>query len=433
MRKVLVIAYNFPPVAVRSHRVMGFVKYLSHHGWWPIVLTPRRPIAPEMDPCLLWETAGYPATVYRTRSFEPAGLIGRLKGWPAGGREGAAGHRRLPAFARWVSANCLVPDYRIGWVPWAIAAGWRIIRSEDVAAIMVDVAPFSSLLAAVALKRLTGQPLLMDFHDDWTGWQRFRDPKKLAVIGAFERWLESRLIRAADTVVAATPELRDALQRRYPHLHARFTSVSNGWDPSDFAGPPPSRRPFLTITHAGTLYPSRFPAAVLTALNELCRERPELRNQVRLQIAGTITGEIAETLRRAPFPEIIDYRGFLSPREARQLMRESDILLLQEESEHDVATVSRPSKLYEYLGAERFILALAGPGPIRTVVEHTAAGVVIDRTDVAAVRALLVKWIEGRHRDPVIDEEHRRRRLRFTRPSLAAALAGRLDRIVAGS
>jgi glycosyltransferase involved in cell wall biosynthesis len=431
MRKVLVIAYSFPPVAVRSTRVVKFVKYLSRFGWRPVVLTPRRPYAPDMDHGLVDEVAAYPVTVYRTRSFEPVGLIERLKGSRAVERVHGGGARRLARLLRWVRVNCMIPDYRIGWVPWAILAGWRIIRAERIDAIFVSAEPFSSLLAAVALKRLTGRPLVMDFRDEWTPWARYRDPEKLDVVIAFERWLERRLVAAAETVVTVTPVLRDDFERRYPAMPGKFVCIRNGWDPDDFDGPPPPPGPGLTITHAGSLYRSRFPESLFTVLRALLDERPERRHRVRLRLLGTMSEELVKELQRYPYPEIIDYRGFVSAAEARRLMRASDILLLQQEAEDGIARGAAPSKLYEYLGAGRFILALAGDGPIREIVEEMGAGVVVDPADVATLRAVLLDWVEGRRHNPVVDEEHWQRRLRFSRLQQTALLAEWLDRAVA--
>jgi glycosyltransferase involved in cell wall biosynthesis len=429
MRKALVIAYSFPPVAVRSHRIVKFVKYLSRFGWWPVVLTPRRPYAPDMDDRIVDEIAAYPVTVYRTGSFEPIGLIERLKGRRPVGRVRTGRQGWLFRFVRWLRVNCVIPDYRIGWVPWAILAGWRIIRSDSIEAIVVSVEPFSSLLTAVALKRLTGRPLIMDFRDEWALWARYRDPEKLGAVIAFERWLERRLVATADAVITVTPVMRDNFEKRYPEMGAKFVCIPNGWDPDDFAGPPPPPAPALTITHAGTLYRSRFPEGVFTVLRGLLDERPELRHRVRILLLGTIDEDLADDLQRYPYPEVIDCRGPVSAAEARELMRASDILLLQEEADRGIARVAVPSKLYEYLGAQRFVLALAGDGPIRDIVEQTEAGVVVEPTDVARIRAVLLDWIEGRRHGPVTDEEHLRRRLRFSRLEQTAELAGWLDRV----
>jgi glycosyltransferase involved in cell wall biosynthesis len=423
LRNVLVIAYSFPPVAVRSQRVVKFVRYLSRFGWWPVVLTPRRPYAPQMDADLATEVARYPVTICRTASLEPVRVIDRLKRTSA---VRAGPRSRLFRLARWVRANCIIPDYRIGWVPCAVVAGWRLTRSQRIDAIFVTVEPYSSLVAAVVLKRLTGLPLLVDFRDAWTGWAKYRDPEKLRGTIAFERWLERRLVTAADVVITVTPALRDELRRLHRRVSERIVCIPNGWDPADFAGPVPPRWDGpVTITYAGTLYRSRFPDALLSALRDVLEARPELSRCVRVQFVGSTSDDVAHELRAFPHPGVIDCRGEVSAAEARRLMRASDLLVLREEADPRVAREAIPSKLYEYIGSGRFILALAGSGPIRDTIEQARAGIAVEPEDVARIREIILDAIDGKL--DVANEHDGDERWQFSCLPRTAALAECLD------
>ena len=54
MRRVLMIAYRFPPsLAVGRMRTVKFCKYLPEFGWQPVVVTCRAPT--DYDPVLLDE------------------------------------------------------------------------------------------------------------------------------------------------------------------------------------------------------------------------------------------------------------------------------------------------------------------------------------------------------------------------------------------
>src|SRR5262245_19181969 len=56
MKRVLFIAYLFPPIANSgTQRSLKFVKYLSHHGWDPIVLTAAHFDGHQIDERLLDE------------------------------------------------------------------------------------------------------------------------------------------------------------------------------------------------------------------------------------------------------------------------------------------------------------------------------------------------------------------------------------------
>src|SRR6185295_18273991 len=66
MRRVLIVAYYFPPIGgIGSIRMARFAEYLPEFGWDPIVLAPRHtPHAPDMN-------LRYPEDrVVRSRSFE---------------------------------------------------------------------------------------------------------------------------------------------------------------------------------------------------------------------------------------------------------------------------------------------------------------------------------------------------------------------------
>ncbi len=433
LRRLLFLAYSYPPVGARSHRAAKFAKYLSRHGWWPVIITPRAPYAPDEDLPLAEEAARYPATVVRTGSFEPVWLIRALKRATGAGRGPAPA--RGPGAARWLRANLAVPDYRLGWVPWAVAAGLREIRRQRIEAIMVSVEPHSSLIAAVLLKRLTGLPLIMDFRDEWVPLIRYRDPEKLGFIVVFETWLERRLVRHADAIVTVTPAVQENFRRRYPALAGRVHCISNGWDVEDFAAAatsPAPGAPFV-MTHAGTLYSQRFPDGLLAAMRGLLEEHAELRARLRLRLVGLVDEESQRRLAAFPYPEAIECLGRRPSQDVAGLLRASDVLILQEERDPVVGQRYVPSKLYDYLGAERFVLALAGPGVIRDTVHATGAGAAVDPQDVPAIREeLLRRLANGRGHAPSSAQQAEARR-RLTRDALAGQLALVLNRLVVGA
>lgn len=430
MRRLLLIAYSYPPIGARSHRAAKFAKYLSRFGWWPVVVTPRAPYAPDVDLQLEEESRAYPATVHHTGSFEPVWMIRRLKR-----ATGAGAGAPRPGFriARWLRANFAIPDYRLGWVPWATAKGWRLIRRERIDAIMVSVEPHSSLLAGVLLKRLTGRPLLVDFRDEWVPLAKYRDPDKLSAVIAFEAWLERILVRQADAIVTVTPAVRDNFRRRYPALADRVHCIPNGWDAEDFAGEPPARERDgrLVMTHAGTLYANRFPNGLLAAVRALLDEQPVLRDRVRLRFIGAVDGEAQRALAEFPFPNVIECLGRRPSRDIPGLLRASDVLVLQEERDPVVGQRYVPSKLYDYVGAGRFVLALAGAGVIQDTVEATGAGLAVAPDDLGAIRQAVLARLSAGNGHGRATEEQARARQALTREALTRQLAALLDRLVA--
>lgn len=78
MKRVLIVAYFFPPVSnMGSHRILRFVRHLPEFGWEPVVLTGATPGWRQTDERLL---ARLPAdvAVHRARGIDLTELWKKL-------------------------------------------------------------------------------------------------------------------------------------------------------------------------------------------------------------------------------------------------------------------------------------------------------------------------------------------------------------------
>ena len=118
------------------------------------------------------------------------------------------------------------PDDQVGWIPFAVAAGWRAHRRQPFDTVFSTSSPISAHLAAGLIKRMTGVRWVAEFRDPWIGnalarpapWLQRRLQVKL------ERWI----VRSADAVVFVTPSLTRMYLRRYPGIDA--VTITNGYD-----------------------------------------------------------------------------------------------------------------------------------------------------------------------------------------------------------
>ena len=84
MKKVLIIAYYWPPSAGSGvQRWLKFVKYLRNYGWEPIVYTPENPDFDLKDEKLLKEIPEG-IQILKRPIFEPFQLYSKLTGQKAG-------------------------------------------------------------------------------------------------------------------------------------------------------------------------------------------------------------------------------------------------------------------------------------------------------------------------------------------------------------
>ena len=108
MRRVLIVAFQFPPFAGSSavQRALHFTRYLPDFGWTPLVLTAAVRAYDQTSPDLL---GAIPPSVVVRRAFSLDAA-----------RDLAVRRRYPSAWAR--------PDRWISWWPGAVCAGLALIR-----------------------------------------------------------------------------------------------------------------------------------------------------------------------------------------------------------------------------------------------------------------------------------------------------------------
>ena len=146
------------------------------------------------------------------------------------------------------------------------------------------------------------------------------------------------------------------------HAGRRVSVITNGFDPADFRGRPPSVRPLAT--YVGTYYPDRQDLRpVLRALGELAHsgDLPGLG----IRFVGDYPDSLRETLVSAGLAGSVECTGFVAHQEALDHIEESTLLLLAGpvSGTFPSSKVSGniASKVFEYLGSRRPILYVGEP------------------------------------------------------------------------
>jgi glycosyltransferase involved in cell wall biosynthesis len=442
MRRLLVIAYFFPPVGgVGIERTLKHVTYLPEHGWQPIVVTVAGSGYRIVDPSI---EARVPADVevHRAGTMEPAHLrraLARLVGrrgttasrspanGPAAGPATAVGRLRTMANRVWGNVVPLVffPDDQVVWARRAERLGRRIHASEPVDAIYSSSPPISGHLAAERIARRARLPWIADFRDPWIG-NSFARPLNPLHRG-IQQHLERRIVHRADRVIVATAGMQAQLMERYPARADRIVHVPNGYDPQDLQVPAAERTDDDTfrLTYAGSLYGIAELTVFLDGVALLITRRPELRDRLRVDFVGWFSEEtraIAE--RRLPaLAPVVRQVGFVPRDRAIALQRASDAGLVIISGTGNRGVVAT-SKIYEYLGLDLPVLAIVPPGEVRQILAGLDWGVVADPTP-EGVASGLERIMElpppGRAADP---------ERRYERRTLSAQLARLLDEVI---
>jgi glycosyltransferase involved in cell wall biosynthesis len=194
----------------------------------------------------------------------------------------------------------------------------------------------------------------------------------------------ARLVaRSADAITCVSDAIAEEARGFSPK--GTVVSISNGCDFDDFGGLDYRPGERFRITHTGSFFGKRDPRPFLTALDESGLD-------VRARFLGDFRSadrEWAEERGLGDRLELIPY----APRQASlELQRDSEALLLLIPDAGGRGKGVLSGKVFEYLAAERPILALVPPdGAAADLIRETGAGVVAPPDDVEAIKAALAE------------------------------------------
>jgi glycosyltransferase involved in cell wall biosynthesis len=369
MRKVLLIAYYYPPQATAGAlRPAGLVKYLPHCGWEPIVLTPR--MAGDRGPKARLIETGDRDVLQDLKAkfgFDPQRKLHDQLHLSLGTAPNSKPlhSRAIEWFKRW-----LVYDYTQGWIPFALEAVAEFAKHERVDAILTTSPPESCHIVGAQAKRLLGCPWIADFRDLWT--QNLGDQKHTSQPLRVRQ--EKRTLAAADALVTVSEPWARRLRERYSPKP--IYTIHNGFDPDEFRRRPQELTKSFSITYAGTLYGGkRDPSLLLEVLKELISEQILSAQDVRVRFYVKPEPWLPALIAQYGLGEVVELHGFIGRAEVLQREMESQVLLLLGWSDPK-ETGQHSGKLFEYFGAARPILAVGGSkGVLTEVLAETKTGI----------------------------------------------------------
>lgn len=269
--------------------------------------------------------------------------------------------------------------------PWALGVAGRaeregLVGRDDV--LVTFGQPMSDHLAGLRLKRALGMPWIAHFSDPWSD-----NPYLLPIpfVRAKLARMEREVLGAADRVLFTSAETVDLVMAKYPEAwRAKVSVLPHAYDPALY-GDAPSRDAGgpLLLRYLGNFYRQRNPLALAKALGLLQRTRPEILENVRIELIGRWVGHVDWTPAALGLPEnLLSLRKPVSYAESLRLMRAADALLIIDAPfEHNVFF---PSKLVDYLGAGRPLVALTPSGTTADIVA-AAGGLVASPASEASI------------------------------------------------
>lgn len=415
MKRVLFIAYLFPPIANSgTQRSLKFVKYLDAHGWSPIVLTAAEFTGHPTDQGLLDEIPRHVRVERVPMLHEQVSSV--LSSALGGGR---LGHRVADGIRWRLQERRRVPDIFAWWQPTAFRRAMRIFKDTGFDAVFATGYPWSSLMLGRAIAQATGRPFIADFRDLWAGdnWSRDERPSHDVELAA-----EREVVESAATVICTSDLMCRSMANAHPDVDAsRFVTIHNGFDADNFRGHAAAPKSgTLTIAYTGVWKDDYNPGALYHAVDWIRRSEPDALANVKVIAAGFKPGEA----RRRGLARYIEEKGILPHRDAIALMLDADLLYVCHEDEQRQWAV--PGKLYEYLASGTPVLAHThADGEAARIIRKVGGAKVVTCDDPGNLYHALLeacRWKTAR-----VPDRDAAALASFERRALTAKLAGVLD------
>lgn len=230
-------------------------------------------------------------------------------------------------------------------------------------------------------------PFVMDLRDPWSIRRRLPEAHASPLYFRYATKYEKKAVKRSSLIVANTPALRSAMQAIYPNKSV--ITVMNGYDETD--AQQQDRRETFAIRYAGGIYLDRDPRQLLAASGIVVRDLELDPSQFRLEFVGKVNeycGVPIEVLaKREGLEGFVQTSGPVARAKVREFMAGAAILVsLPQDSKYAI-----PSKVFEYMQFDAWILALAEDGtPTHELLSDTDADVV-KPYDVAKIAATIRK------------------------------------------
>jgi glycosyltransferase involved in cell wall biosynthesis len=388
LKRVLVIAYYFPPMGLSGvQRTLKFVKYLPQLGWEPTVLTVEPTGYVAHDDTLLEEIKPLNIRIERTTPAGPGKLFAR--------REAVRlPSERMRKFLSRVSDTFFIPDNKIGWKNRAVNQALKLHGERPFDLLFATAPPCTDFLIGAEVKAKIGKPLVLDYRDPWVDY-----PFKFYPTPLHKWWnirLERQALRASSHVITTNRRVKELLISRYPFLsYHDIDIIPQGFDPEDFEGVAAPSRPAtrrknrkMHITYAGIFWEDRVPDFFLQALHDLFREKPAMRDAIDAWFIGTFREENQKLVHRLGLQDSVQVLGYLPHRECVQRLQESDVLWMIVGDDR-----GSPGKTYEYIGARKPILGCVPDGFTKATILE-AGGKVVAPQDVTGIKNAIEEFYE---------------------------------------
>lgn len=390
MKKVLIIAYYWPPAGGPGvQRWLKFVKYLPEFNIDPIVYVPENASYPIIDNDLENDVQNR-TIVLKQPINEPYKIASFLskkntKTISSGIIKAKKKQTFVEKLLLYIRGNFFIPDARVGWVKPSVNYLSNYIKKNAIDIIITTGPPHSMHLIGMELQKQLSVKWIADFRDPWTNIGYHKELKLSAKSAQKHKYLEKEVLTKADTVITTSYTTK----KEFAEITSKpIHVITNGYDVETVEKPALDTK--FTVSHIGSLLSKRNPKILWQALNEILKENEQFKSDFQLQLIGKVSPEILDSLKEFNLQNHIKTIGYIPHSEALKYQRSAQVLLLIEIDSYETIGII-PGKLFEYMAAERPILAI-GPekSDVEKIIKDTNTGNYFIYSDLGSVKKYIL-------------------------------------------
>ncbi len=392
MKRVLVITYYWPPAGGPGvQRWLKFVKYLPEFNIKPIVYIPEKPNYPIIDQSLLREVPEN-LTIIKHPIKEPYKIAGLLSKKESKRISKGIIHKPksqgpLEKLMLYIRGNFFIPDARKNWVKPSVKFLSEYISEQNIKTIITTGPPHSLHLIGLQLKEKFGVKWIADFRDPWTTIGYHKELKLTSKSKAKHKELEREVLQKADEIITTSFTTGKVFQNT---VNKDIITITNGYDNSNIEAIKLDKK--FTISHIGSLLSERNPEVLWKMLKELINENEDFKKTFQLNLIGVVSEDVISNINTHQLNDFVNYFGYLPHDEAIEFQKKSQLLLLIEIDSNETKCII-PGKLFEYMIAERPIIAL-GPEDtdVETIIKQTNTGKYFNYSDHESLKSIILEY-----------------------------------------
>jgi glycosyltransferase involved in cell wall biosynthesis len=395
VKKVLIITYYWPPSGGPGvQRVLKFAKYLPDFGWEPVILTVENGEYPAIDKTLFSEIPEI-CTVYKTKSATPSALYKKFTGMKNKKDDSIPVSTLVQKNITWkqklsnfIRLNFFIPDAKIGWIPYAVKAGKKIIEKEQPDIIFSTSPPPTVHLIAAKLAKWSGIKWVADFRDPWTKIHYLQQQRINPVSKKINKNLEKKVIKNCNAAICVSNNFINLLTQTDK---MKFTVITNGFDNEINRSTALKNTSKFTILYIGGLAWTRYYPDFILLIAKLFENRKLNPGFIEFQFVGSIEKgileDIKEKLKHVPNTKYINY---VTHEKALEFMHKANLLLLfLEKGENYEGHI--PGKLFEYLSTGNQILCIGNKkGDTAKIINENNAGKIFESAEIDKIEEEII-------------------------------------------